>query len=305
MSENLVNLFTTQYSTRLELKLQQLTSKLRGRTEEGFHVGKMASPIQQMNAIQAKAPAGRFAPLNRTDTDFTRRWVSPTDRDINQLIDSFDELRTIVDPKSKYVENAAAAFSRSWDDCLISSITATAQIGTDIAGLTGETFDTGTYQISSSFGASAADGLSVAKIIELKRLMRHYHALDMDEEIVLVAGSMQEADLLQQVQVVSTEFNERPIYSGDGKVSRFLGCNFIWSERLATASSVRTAFAFVKSGLYLGVWRDVQNRISQRTDLSSHPWQIYTDATFGATRTQPGKVWTLQCADTSGADITP
>jgi hypothetical protein len=68
---------------------------------------------------------------------------------------------------------------------------------------------------------------------------------------------------------------------------------------------VRTCFAFVRSGLYLGIWRDLQNKISQRDDLSSQPWQLYTNATFGATRQQPGKVWTIPCADTSGVDITP
>jgi len=303
MSENLVNLFTTQYSTRLEMKLQQLQSKLRGRVEEGFHVGKLASPIQQMNPIQAKQPAGRFAPLNRTDTDFTRRWVAPTDRDINQLVDSFDELRTLVDPKSKYAENAAAGFARAWDDCLITAVTANATIGVDVAGLTTETFDTGTYQIASNFGAGAATGMTVAKLIELKRLLRHYHALDMEEEVTIVMGSQQESDLLNQVQVVSTEFNDKPVLV-DGKITRFLGFNIIFSERLAWSSNTRTCFAFVRSGLYLGVWRDTANKISQRTDLSSHPWQIYTNGTFGATRTQPGKVWTIQCADTTGADIT-
>lgn len=303
MSENLLNLATTQYTTRMELKLQQMGSKLRGRVEEGFHVGKLASPINQMNAISAKAPAARFAPLNRTDTDFTRRWVSPTDRDINQLLDSFDELRTIADPKSRYVENAAAAFSRSWDDAIIASVTATAQTGVDVAGLSSETFDTGTYQISSSFGAGAACGMTVAKMIELKRLMRKYHATDTEEAVTIVMGSQQESDLLNQVQVVSTEFNDKPVLV-DGKITRFLGMDIVFSERLATAANVRTCFAFVKSGLYLGVWRDLQNKISQRNDLSSQPWQLYTNATFGASRTQPGKVWTLPCADTSAADIT-
>lgn len=305
MSENLVQLATTQYTTRLELKLQQMQSKLRGRVEEGFHVGKLASPIQQMNPIQAKQPAGRFAPLNRTDTDFVRRWVSPTDRDINQLVDSFDELRLMMDPKVRYVDNAAAAFSRSWDDCLITAVTAPGQIGTDIAGLSSEAFDTSTYQIATTFGTSgAAIGMTVAKLIELRRLMRKYHAFELEETPTIVMGSQQESDLLNQVQVVSTEFNDRPVLK-DGKIVSFLGFDFLFSERLATASNVRTCFAFVKSGLYLGVWKETQNRISQRNDLSSIPWQIYTDATFGATRTQPGKVWTIQCADSSGADITP
>jgi len=304
MSANLLNLATTQYTTRLEMRLQQQTSILRDKIESGTHTGKLASPIQTMNPVKAQQPAGRFAPLNRTDTDFTRRWVAPTDRDITQLVDSFDELRTLDDPKSKYVPNAAAAFARAWDDAIITAVTATAQIGTDVAGLSNETFDTSLYQISSSFGAGGAVGMTVAKIIELKRLMRKYHALELGEQPILVCGSQQESDLFNQVQVVSTEFNDKPVLV-EGKVTRFLGFDIIYTERLAWASNVRTCFAFVRSGLYLGIWRDLQNKISQRDDLSSQPWQLYTNATFGATRQQPGKVWTIPCADTSGVDITP
>src|ERR1017187_4009574 len=121
MSENLFKLFTTEFSTYLELKLQQKGSKLRGKVREGMHVGKQASPINQLAAIAAMAPAGRFAPKNRTDADYTRRWVFPQDVEIDQLIDSFDELRTIVDPKSEYSTNAAYAIGRAWDDCLIAA----------------------------------------------------------------------------------------------------------------------------------------------------------------------------------------
>ena len=42
MSENLFKLFTTEFSTNLEMKLQQAGSKLRGRVREGQHVGKQA-----------------------------------------------------------------------------------------------------------------------------------------------------------------------------------------------------------------------------------------------------------------------
>ena len=128
MSENLLNLFTTQFSTILQLKLQQKQSKLRGRAMEGYHVGKQASPINQLGAVQLRAPAGRFAPLARQDADTTRRWVFPQDGELPQLIDSFDELRTIVDPKSAYSTNAANAVGRAWDDCLIAAATGSAQI---------------------------------------------------------------------------------------------------------------------------------------------------------------------------------
>src|ERR1035437_6780670 len=132
----LIPLYTVQFSTNLELLLQQMGSKLRGKTREGFHVGKMASPINQVGAISLKAPAGRYVPKNRTDAEFVRRWVFPQEGEIDQLIDSFDELQTIVDPKSQYTENAANAVGRGWDDCLIAAATASASIGQDAGSLT-------------------------------------------------------------------------------------------------------------------------------------------------------------------------
>ncbi len=301
----LIPLYTTQFSTNLELLLQQMGSKLRDKVKEGFHVGKMASPINQVGAISLKAPAGRFVPKNRTDSELVRRWVFPQEGEIDQLIDSFDELQTIVDPKSMYTENAANAVGRAWDDNIINAATGTAYTGQDAAGLTAETFNTTNFQISESFGSSAGSGLTVAKMIEAKRILRHYHNDLETDPLTLVIGSQQESDLLNQVQVVSTEFNDRPVLV-DGQVKRFLGYEIVVSERLpqTTAGSVRGVLAFVKSGLYLGMWKDVTNRVSIRNDLSGEPWDLYTSVMYGSSRLQPGKVLQILCADTSGADIT-
>ena len=306
MSANLYELFTEQFSTNLELLLQQMGSKLRGKVREGFHVGKMASPINQIAAIQMKAPVGRFAPIWRTDASFVRRWVFPREGDINQMIDSFDELETIVDPKSMYVENAAMAAGRAWDDEIIASALGTATTGVDIGTLTQETWASfsGSYNVAHDFGASATTGMTVAKLIEAKRIFEHNH-VDLERDpATLVIGSQQHADLLNQVEVVSTEFNESPVLV-DGRVRRFLGYDIVVSERLTVTSSDRYCFAFVKSGMYLGMWRDLTNRVDIRIDLSSQPYQLYTMAMYGATRLQPGKVIQILANDAGGADITP
>lgn len=302
----LIPLYTTQFSTNIELLLQQKGSMLRGRVREGAHVGKMASPVNQVSSVSLKAPAGRFAPLPRTDTSYVRRWVFPQEGELPQLVDSFDELQTVVDPKSALVESAANAVGRAWDDSIIFNATASALLGNDAGSLTQETFSTSSFQISDTFGASASAGLTVDKLIEAKRILRHYHNDLESDPLTLVIGSQQESDLLRQVQVVSTEYNDRPVLV-DGRLKQFLGFSIVMSERLpqTTVGSIRGCLAFVKSGLYLGIWKDMNNRISIREDLSSQPWQVYTSAMYGATRTQPGKVLQILCADTSGADITP
>jgi len=306
MSENLFKLFTTQFSTNLELRLQQMGSKLRGKVREGFHVGKQASPVNYLGPVQLKAPAGRFAPKNRTDADFVRRWVFPQDGEIDQLIDSFDELKTIVDPKSQYVTGAANAVGRGWDDAIIAAAFGTAQTGTDAGGLSGETWASfsNAYVVASTFGSTSASGLSVAKLIEAKRIFRHNH-VDLEAEApFLVIGSKQESDLLNQVQVVSTEFNDKPVLV-DGKVTRFLGFDIVVSERLTVTSNVRQVIAGVASGMYLGMWKDQTNRVSIRNDLSGEPYDLYTSTSYGATRLEQGRIVQVLCSDTTGADITP
>lgn len=308
MSENLTDLAVTQYTANLELKVQQMSSHLRGRVAEGTHRGKQASPVNYVSPVKVQIPQGRFAPLGRVDATFERRWVFPLDRDLNQLIDQFDELRVISDPKSQYSTNSAAGVGREWDNILIAAANASAQIGTDVNGLSPESFDDTTYGIAVDYGASAATGFTVKKMVELKRKLRHY-AEDGDpnnEQMTLVIGSQQEADLLGETQITSAEFNGARPTLVDGSVTRFLGFDFVISERLQVgvkASNVRTCLGLMKSGLYLGTWREMNTNVSTRNDLSGHPWQLYTNFTCGATRLQKGKLFVVYSQDTTGASI--
>jgi Phage capsid protein len=306
MSENLFKLWTTQFSTLLMLKLQQTQSKLRGRVMEGYHVGKQASPIQYIGNIQMQAPAGRFSPLARQDVDFTRRWVFPVDKEASQLIDTFDKLKTIIEPTSQYSTAAAAAVAREWDDRIISSAFGTAQIGQDAGGLTAETFASlSNVTIAITFGSTANTGLTVAKFIEAKRLFRKAQVDVEAEPMTIVSNSQGESDLLKQTTVVSTDFNDKPVLV-NGVVTRFMGMDVVYSERLSSNGSLRKNIGFVKSGAYLGIWQDTMNDVSQRRDLSGLPYQLYTSMSSGATRLEPGRLIEIDCADAStAADVTP
>lgn len=307
----LINLFVTQFGTLLELKLQQRMSLLRGKCAEGTHTGsKMASPINFLGAMQMQTPTGRFAPKNHLPEDFSRRWIVPIDKEGDQLVDNFDMLKTPIDPKSQLVERAAAACARQWDDELIRAMTATATIGTDAGSLTTEAWDTTNYQIAADFSASASVGLTVAKLNEARRILEHNHALDYEKEACLVIGSQQHADLRNQAQVTSSDFNTNGGVLVNGEVKRYMGFDVIVSERLPTITdkdsntNTRSCRVFTRTGLYLGMWQDTKTEVLRRPDLSSNPWDINTMISFGATRTQLGKVVEICAADTTGADIT-
>jgi hypothetical protein len=305
----LTDLFVTQYKNILNMRLQQTTSFLRSKVETGTHEGaKLASPMNLVSAMQMKTPEGRFAPKSNIPADYQRRWVLPIDKEGDQLVDNFDQLKTPIDPKSRLVERAASAVARAFDDEIIRAATAAATIGADAGALTTEAFDTANHQVAVNYGASASVGLTVAKLNESRRILEKYHNNEemMANQVCLVIGSQQHADLRNQALVTSSDFNQQGGILENGNVRRYMGFDIVVSERLPIVSAnVRGCLVFVKSGIYLGVWQDIKTQVSQRFDLSSNPWDISTVVSFGGTRTEPGKVIQVLAADTTGADITP
>lgn len=298
MSVNLANHYVQQYGTNIDLLLQQRGSKLRDRVMIGSHVGDQASVVDQIGAVAATKVTTRFEDMPRTDAATDRRWVFPVDYDLNQMIDTLDKLRMITDPQSAYVQNAVYAMGRAMDDEIIGSFFGAAKTG--VNGGTSTAFDT-TYTVNVAQGAAAATGLTVAKLREGKRILMANEVDIEADEITCVVTSKQHDNLLAEAQVVSLDFNERPVLV-DGKVTRFLGINIVHCERLTTGTddasgTSRQVPLFAKSGMYLGMWNDIGVDVSQRKDIRNLPWQAYAKGTFGATRLEEKKVIRVWCRE--------
>ena len=307
-----VELLTVQYTTALELLLQLKVSKLRGRINSGTHVGKQASPIQQIGVLEYKQPAGRYTPLVPQEPNYTRRWVYPNDRDLTVWVDTFDELRSIVDPKGGITMAASAAGNRFFDDIVIAAFFGAATTGVDPSSVTTETFtgigaDTsGTMLVGSAFGAASSTGMTYPKMVEAVRLLEHFMALEDGERPTIVFGSQQHADLKKQMEMINRDYSDNPLVES-GELKIIAGCDVVRSERLSSSingANLRACPVFVKSGMYLGIWKDMTTRVDTRVDLTSHPWQLYSMISAGATRTQLQKVICVNAADTTGADPT-
>jgi hypothetical protein len=297
MSINLPSFYVQQYATNIQLLLQQKGSNLRPFVMSGSHVGKQASPVDQIAAVAMQAVSGRFQPMGRVDAAVDRRWVFPSDYDLPQLIDSFDKLRLLTDPQSHYVQNAVYAAGRQYDDLIIAASSGTAK--------TGETGSTSTVRLSGNdvavnFGSSADCGLTVAKLREAKRLLMKNQVDLKSDQIICVVNAQTHDNLLSEIQVVNTDYNVQngqPVLQ-DGIIKRFLGIDFVYSERLifdATDTDATLVPVYAKSGLYLGVWNDMATKISQRDDLQGLPWQAYVYMTAGATRLEEKKVTQILC----------
>jgi hypothetical protein len=294
MSINLPSHYVIQYSTNINLLLQEKGSKLRPYVTEGSYVGKQASPVDQFGAIEMQSVTSRFAAMGRVDAAVDRRWVFPSDYDLPQLIDTFDKLRLLTDPESTYVQNAVFAAGRQIDRLILLATTGTAKTGE--AGATSTSFTAGNEVDVATGGSNTR--INVAKLLALQELMLANSVDFMSEEIVIPLTAKDNSALLNEIQIISSDFNgaDKPVLQ-EGRVVRFLGMSFVYcqlTETVMAGTNEVTVPAWVRSGMHLGVWNDLTTSISRRNDLQGEPWQAYVYMTAGATRLEENKVYAIE-----------
>ncbi len=283
--------YVQQFSSNLKLKLQQEGSRLRNCVMSGTHIGEQASPVDQYGAVTANKVVGRYNPMTRVDAPTDRRWVLPQDYDLPQLLDSFDKLRLLADPTSIYATNATYALGRAMDDEILVGLLGTNQTGK--SGGTATTLPSGQV-VGVNQGAASATNMTVAKLREAKRILMANNVDVKTESLWCAMNATNHDSLLQEAQVISTDFNDRPVLV-DGRVERFLGINFVFTELLTTGTDDQSGTStacplWVQSGVYLGMWSDIKVDVSERKDLTGIPIQVYVKGTFGATRLEENKV---------------
>jgi subtilisin family serine protease len=292
MSFNVPTHFVQQYTSNVELLLQQKGSKLRDTVSVGSYTGKAAKAVEQVGAVTAQKRVTRHGDTPLISTPADARWVFPVDYEWADLIDSQDKLRMLIDPTSSYAQNGAYALGRAMDDEIIASYFGTSKTGEN--GSTDTTFPGG-QQVLQAVGAASATGLNVAKLRAAKKVLMA-NEVDIDnEQLFCVITAAQHDDLLNEVQAISLDYNTRPVLV-DGKITSFMGFNFVHSERLPTDGTYRRVPVYAKSGVHLGMWDDITTKISERND-KGHAMQVYVKGTFGATRVEEKKIVEIKCAE--------
>lgn len=294
MSVNIPAHFVSTYSGTLELLAQQLVSKLEPYVMTGTNEGEKASPVDQYGMIEPLENTERFSDMPRVDAPAARRWVLPTDWDLPQLVSPKDILRVLQDPKSILAKAAIAGFNRKKDLTILQGLLGTNFTGKD--GTTSTVFPTAN-SVSVNTGGTASN-LNVAKL-RAARVLLGKADVDLDGDDIFIAVNTSAMDaLMNEVQIVSSDYNAQkdgvPVMR-EGKVARFMGFNFVQTERIFTgtddaAGTSHQLPVWQKSGAYLGKWKDINTRVDERTDLRDIPYQIYTRMTVGATRLDEAKV---------------
>ena len=284
-----------QYKANVELLLQQTDSRLAGAVTVGSYVGKAASTVEQFGSATAVQRTSRHADTPLLDLSQDKRWVFPSDYEWASLIDKQDQLRAIVELTSPYAMAGAAAMNRVKDDIILAAIFGTHFTGEN--GTTAESFGTlgsGTYDVGVNTGGTAS-ALNVAKLQSAIQKLMLANKGELNESVYGAISSYEHDSLLKEMQVVNKDYGNSAVLV-DGKVKRFMGVDFILTERLTVTSGNRLIPLWLKSGMHLGMWDEVRAEIGPRAD-KGYATQVYLAMTLGATRTQLGKQIRIQCDD--------
>lgn len=290
MSINLTQQAVDEFASDVVLLLQKRGSMLRRWIYEKPARGEFISPQDQIGAINTIRPTNRFGPMPRVDATFARRWATPVDIEVPQLIDPRDLLRNQNDPTMEYQRNAAYAVGRDIDQIIFDNYYAAAIAGkrhdTTVAFAAGQIVAVG-------FGGTGNLGLNPAKVKEAKRLAIAANVDLATDPLIMPITSTQWSNLLDHPEVTSGDFYGNVL--ADGYVGQWLGVKFVPCEGLPKSGSNRQVPCHARTGMHLAKWQDVTVNIDPRPDMDGRPTQILLQATFGAVRLEEGKVAQVLC----------
>lgn len=286
MSQEITTAFVQDYRSTMQGLLQQNDSRFRMASTEDTYTGKAGKAVEQIGAVAARKKTTRHGDTPLIETPHDARWVHPSDYEWADLIDNEDKLRMIVDPTSPYAINGMKAARRAFDDEFIDAYFGTAK--------TGEDGTTNTVFLPASQVASGSVGMTVQKLrAAKKKLLAAEVDPDMDELFCAISAE-QHDDLLGETQTTNKDYTDRPVLV-DGMITQFMGFKFILSERLPVdGSGFRRCPVWAKSGVHMGVWQDIDARVTERAD-KSYSVQVYVCTTIGGTRLEEKKCVEIPC----------
>lgn len=296
MSYSVDTAFVNSYHGQLEHTFQQRGSKLRGTLREVTQNAEY-DYWDRLGTATVNAITTRHGDTPHNEIAHTRRRNQVVGYDTNEYFDNQDKLRMILDPKSGYAEAQAFALGRQMDDTIIAALLGTAYSGKD--GATSVTFDNN-YRIAVDYvetGVAANSNLTIAKLRRAMYLLESNDAIMDGEQVNLIAHPSQKQSLLRTTEVTSADYNVVKALV-NGQINTFLGFNFIWTTRATSSGGYRQALAYPKSAGLLGVAENMKVRIDE-LPTKRYSYQVYSTATFGATRMWEEKVIQILCDEAS------
>jgi hypothetical protein len=238
--------------------------------------------IERLGTEEAVEKTSRHTKTPIADVPHTRRRLEIQDWQWADLIDEEDQIRMLISPKSEYAKSGAWSMNRQYDRLIIAAASGDATDG-----------DGNSVSLPSSQKiAVGTSGMTLDKVIEAKKILDE-NEVDAGNRYMVVSAQ-QMADMLATTEVSSSDFNSiKALVRGD--FTTWMGFEWVQTELIAgVGTAAAKCLAFHKSGLRLGIGRDVIARVDKRIDVS-YADQVYLAFTAGATRVEEEKVVEITC----------
>lgn len=302
MSFEITTNFVQQYRNNMAMLAQQKMSRFERAVTQIDIVGKRGS-YDQVGQSEAQKRTGRHQATPFTPLPHRRRWIPLDTYEWSDLIDKPDMVRMLAEPSSTYARAGIAAMNRAKDAVIAASFFADASTGED--GATTVSFPGANVVAVNSwaYGAGTGNaGLTISKLIEARALLFGYEAVtevdDQDLPDAYIAVTRKQwGDLMATTEATSKDFAGELAALQSGKLTRFMGFEFIRYELLPTdGNSYRRIPVWQKEGVGLGRGNAPIGRITERDDLS-YSTQVYYADDFGASRLEENRVIEIKCLE--------
>ncbi len=291
---DITQFYKTEFSTNWETVAQQMGSRLKEAVASG---GALTGKRKKFNQLQPRAMTQVTTRKGETpdgNTDGDAYWLYGKKYEDVIVFDEDDDrqLGDIVLPTSDEVMGQAQAYNRTVDDEIITAFDATRFIGED--GTTTDAFPGG-QSVAVDYvpsGSPANSGLTMGK---LRRAAKLLNVAEVPHgERYLAYGAQQLDNMLAITESTSRDYSDLMALK-DGKISYFMGFNWIPTERLpiVVSTDVRSIFVWHKTGIKLG--EGPKNVYMDMLPTKRHAQQIRTVARVGAVRTENEKVVRIYC----------
>lgn len=188
--------------------------------------------LTQVAQEQATRRVGAAEIINNQAASMDARWVNmPLPMNFGRIVDDIDLLQTNIEPTGAFVTGAVESLNRDMTDAFFRAFYGTAKTGE--TGATSTSFTAGNI-IAVDVGAGAATGLNLEKLRAVRKLAQQQFVDFSFERPVMALNAKAHDDLLALTQVVSSDFNGQKPVLVDGKVTSFLGIDFVMTEQIPT-----------------------------------------------------------------------
>ena len=294
--------YITQFSTSWRHLSQQMESRLKEYVSVDYINGK-EKKYNQLQSETARLITSRKAATTETEEVTDHRWLRLQAYDMVSRFDEFDDelLGTIPVPRSETVQKHTMAFNRRCDQTIVDALGGTAYNGATgtnaVTFPSAQTIAVDFKDLTSTTGGGTDYNLTIQKLVQARKLLETaeaYQGPEYGDKLCIAVTANQIAGLLMDaIEVQSSDFNAiKALY--EGQITEYGGFRWKRLELLPIASTVRSCFAWVKSGVMLGIGED-RKVYADYLPTQNHSLQLRSTMLLGATRLEENRVIKILC----------